>query len=97
MELNGYIYLTLKLKAMTLLPIEPANLRRKLHEGIISFAFRKLDGSLRTAVGTTNLSAIPVEKHPTGAGKSSEKVVTFFDIEKREWRCLSARVEVFAM
>lgn len=82
---------------MTLLPIAPENLKSRLRLGVTTFAFRKLDGSLRTAVGTTNLTIIPVESHPTGAGKSSEKVVTFFDIEKREWRCLSAKVEVFAI
>jgi hypothetical protein len=82
---------------MTLLPIEPENLRSRLRQGIISFAFKKLDGTLRTAVGTTNLSAIPVENHPTGSRASSSTVVTFFDIEKRQWRSLSARTEVFSI
>ena len=54
-----------------------------------------LDGSLRTAVGTTNLSNVPVDHHPQGVRESSPKVVVYFDIEKKEWRSVSRRVEVF--
>lgn len=80
---------------MTLEPITHEALRRELRNGVVQFAFKKLDGTLRTAVGTTQLASIPIDKHPTGARESSPTVVTFFDIEKREWRSVSTRVEVF--
>lgn len=80
---------------MTLRPITHEALRTELRQGVLNFAFKKLDGTLRTAVGTTNLSLIPAASHPTGRRESSPRVVVFFDIEKREWRSLSTRVEVF--
>lgn len=78
-------------------PITHDALRARLRTGIVHFAFKKLDGDLRAAVGTTNLSSIPSELHPKGRRESSPRAVVFFDIEKREWRSLSTRVEVFAI
>ena len=73
----------------------PETLKSKLKEGAVQFAFRKLDGSLRTAIGTTNLSSIPAESHPRGVRESSDKVVTFFDVEKREWRSVSTLRKIY--
>lgn len=80
---------------MNLTKIAPNELRNRLTEGVIQFAFKKLDGTLRTAVGTTNLGAIPLTSHPKGVRESSNQVVTFFDVEKREWRALSVNQEVY--
>ncbi len=80
---------------MTLTPCTPTELRRELRAGAVQFAFKKLDGVLRTAVGTSNLATIPAEFHPTGRREAPDSVVTFFDLEKREWRCVSTRVEIF--
>lgn len=80
---------------MNLLETTHDELKSKLSRGIVQFAFKKLDGSLRTAVGTTNLSNVPVDHHPQGVRESSPKVVVYFDIEKKEWRSVSRRVEVF--
>jgi hypothetical protein len=85
----------LKTKRMNFLPTTPETLKSKLREGAVQFAFRKLDGSLRTAIGTTNLSSIPAESHPQGVRESSNKVVTFFDLEKREWRSVSTLREIY--
>jgi hypothetical protein len=85
----------LKTKEMNFLQTEPQILKSRLREGIVQFAFEKLDGSLRTAVGTTNLSNIPTESHPQGMREASEKVVTFFDIEKREWRSVSILRKIY--
>ena len=82
---------------MNLAPITHERLRSRLRGGVVMFAFKKLDGTLRTAVGTTNLSTIPSEHHPKGSREPSPRVVVFFDVEKREWRSLSTRVEVFAI
>lgn len=81
---------------MTLSPISHDALRAELRKGVLAFGFKKLDGTFRTAVGTTNLSLIPAEHHPKGRRESSPRAVVFFDVEKREWRSLSTRVEVFA-
>lgn len=80
---------------MVLNPINPAELRARLNEGTVQFAFKKLDGNLRTAVGTTNLDTIPVDAHPTGKGKSATSVVTFFDLTKNAWRSVSTSREMF--
>jgi hypothetical protein len=80
---------------MVLEPIAPETLRARLREGVVQFAFKKVDGTLRTAVGTTNLATIPTESHPKGVRESSPKQVTFFDIEKREWRSVSTLREIY--
>jgi hypothetical protein len=80
---------------MVLTPTSPTELRETLRRGVTQFAFKKLDGTLRTAVGTTNLSSIPTEMHPKGIRQSSPNAVVFFDIEKREWRSVSVRQEMF--
>lgn len=80
---------------MTLHPIQPEELRRRLNEGTVQFAFKKVDGDLRTALGTTNLETIPLESHPKGTGQSSPRVVVFFDLQKGEWRSASINQELF--
>lgn len=50
------------------------------------FKFRKLDGEVRHALGTTNLNDVPVDKHPKGIKQGAKEVVTFFDLQKEEWR-----------
>ena len=80
---------------MNLVATSPEILRSRLREGVVQFAFKKVDGSLRTAVGTTNLSTIPTESHPKGVKPSPESVVSFFDIEKRQWRCVSILREIY--
>ena len=80
---------------MNMTPIEPSKLRSLLNEGTVQFAFKKINGDLRTAVGTTALESIPVESHPNGNGSSPASVVTFFDISKSEWRSVSTSREIF--
>jgi len=80
---------------MNLKPVQPEELRRLLNEGIVSFAFKKLGGDLRTAIGTTQLSSIPIDNHPNGRGESSPTVVAYFDKEKKAWRSVSVTTEIF--
>jgi len=77
--------------------IDKEALRALLREGVITFAFRKLDGTLRTAIGTTNLTLIPEDLRPNGLGTSTEASVRFFDVEKRAWRSLSSRQEALIL
>jgi len=79
---------------MVLNPINPVELRQRLNGGTVTFAFKKLDGNLRTAVGTTSIESIPIDSHPKG-GTSSPKVVVFFDLQKMEWRSVSVSREMF--
>ena len=80
---------------MVMKPIDPEELRSRLNEGTVQFAFKKLDGTLRTAVGTTNLSTVPLEHHPSGNGHSSPASVRYFDIGKNAWRSVSITQEIF--
>ena len=60
----------------------------RLKAGRTSFSFVKKDGTVRNAIGTTDLGLIPSDFHPKGYG-SSDKVITFFDLEKTSWRSVS--------
>jgi hypothetical protein len=71
-------------------------LRNRLREGVVKFFFQKKNGQLREAIGTTKLEAIPNEKHPQGIRQSPPSVVTFFDIEKQSWRCVSVASKMWA-
>ena len=79
---------------MNMNPINPTDLRNILSTRTVQFAFKKLNGDLRTAVGTTCLSAIPVENHPIG-DKKPVAIVNYFDLEKKEWRGISESAEIF--
>jgi hypothetical protein len=76
--------------------ITPNELRTRLNEGVVKFFFQKKNGDLREALGTTKLAAIPSEKHPAGVRQSPPSVVTFFDIEKQQWRCVSVASKMWA-
>lgn len=80
---------------MVMTPINADELRTKLNEGTVQFAFKKLDGTLRTAVGTTNLESIPLENHPSTGVASSPASVRYFDMGKNSWRSVSASTEIF--
>lgn len=59
-------------------------LAKALHQGVVKFCYAKTDGTIRKAIGTlTNLT--------TGASlsnkKSSDKVMTYYDLEKNSFRC----------
>lgn len=73
-------------------------LREKLHQGEVNFVFKKVDGSRRAAVGTTNPDLIPLDllgsqKTPEQSleEQRSQGIVRYFDIEKEGWR--SCKVE----
>ena len=61
-------------------------LKAKLSSGIAHFIFKKKDGSLREAWGTTQ-SALANAK-TNGRGKSREcfKTTAYFDVEVCQWR-----------
>lgn len=59
-------------------------LRRRMQNSVVEFYFTKKDGSIRRAFGTTMSSL--AKAHTVGGHPSSIKVITFFDVEKSEWR-----------
>ena len=70
------------------------NLRKALNEGVVIFQFVKKDGSLRHARGTTSPDLIPTDNMPQGKRTPAQQalynrtVVTFYDIDRKGWRCM---------
>ena len=56
-------------------------------KAMVNFSYRKVDGSIRNAVGT--LVNVPTPKG--GERKPNHKVMTYFDLQQNDWRC--AKVE----
>lgn len=61
-----------------------AKVRARLANGTVRFTFKKLDGTIREAIGTLAAHLIPAT---SGTRTSSSKVQSYFDLEKGEWRC----------
>lgn len=76
-------------------PISASDLRARLHIGIVKFFFVKKDGSLREVIGTTNLTHIPANGHPSGDHMSSHKVVPFWDFIVGGWRSMQVTTQAF--
>lgn len=60
-------------------------------QNIVRFKYKKLDGSTREAIGTTNLTVIERVggKVPQSAFDPNSKSFSYFDLEKKEWRSIS--------
>jgi hypothetical protein len=69
-----------------------ADLKRKLHEGKVTFTFQKKAGEMRTAVGTTKTDLIPEASRPIdkpmveGAEPKDVGHQNYYDLEKGAWR-----------
>ncbi|MFA7156742.1 MAG: SH3 beta-barrel fold-containing protein [Bacilli bacterium] len=72
-------------------------LRNRLHQGIVNFAFEKLDGSLRLVKGTLNLNQIPATHHPNGNGSPTNKALRFYDFNAGGWRSLRIGANVYLL
>lgn len=64
-------------------------LTKQMHSGIVSFAYEKVDGSLRKAKGTLK----DIQDLIKGTGKENYKTVRYFDVEAGGFR--SFKVENF--
>ena len=62
-----------------------------LKDGVVTFSFWKKDGSIREAKGTTLLLLVPKDKQPKGMKAVSHQpsAISFFDLDKGEWRSFS--------
>ena len=64
--------------------------RKKLSTGVYRFSYLKKDGSIREAVGTLDLTRIPVSRRPK-SGMDPEalapaSVFCYYDLDARGWR-----------
>ena len=64
------------------------NLKAKLAQGPVRFAFIKRDGTLREAYGTRNMSLVPEEHRPKGTDKRTPGTIPFWDLEAEAWKSL---------
>ena len=65
-------------------------LTKTLRTDSVRFKYKKKDGTIREAYGTTNMATIEQygDKLPKGNStrKENENQVRYFDIDKNEWR-----------
>ena len=67
------------------------NLIQNLSNGETEFTYRKQDGSLRTAKGTTKLELIPEDVRPAGGivAKDGDKSIAYYDLNSKGFRMFS--------
>ena len=68
-------------------------LRDRLKLSVIKFAYKKKNGEVRYAIGTTNSELLDVVFNIKLKGQETEQdsragITNYFDIEKRGWRSL---------
>lgn len=61
-------------------------LKVKLTNGIAHFIFKKKDGSLREAWGTTQNNIAKAKTNGRGVSRECFKTTAYFDVECGEWR-----------
>ncbi|TGY04151.1 SH3 beta-barrel fold-containing protein [Muribaculum sp. NM65_B17] len=61
-------------------------LKVKLSNGIAHFVFKKKDGSLREAWGTTQRNIANAKTNGRGVSREYFKTTAYFDVECGEWR-----------
>lgn len=66
------------------------NIREALKKGVVTFQYKKNDGTIRTATGTTNLDTIS-ENYTFKGGQGPERFgyVSYWDMDKQDWRCFN--------
>ena len=64
------------------------NFRAKLSTGVYRFSYFKLDGSIREARGTLDMSRIPEDQHPTGQSTvhCPLSIFNYYDLDAGGWR-----------
>ena len=61
-------------------------LKAKLSSGIAHFIFKKKDGSLREAWGTTQSALARAKTNGRGVSRECFKTTAYFDVEVGQWR-----------
>lgn len=68
-------------------------LKSMLSRGNVKFSYKKTNGEMREAIGTTNkqaLDRIGAQFSGDGSSCGEEKTVLYYDVEKNAWRSISA-------
>ena len=67
-------------------------LKKSLKKGIVTFQYKKKDGTIRTAKGTTNVSIIEDNYiYKGGEGPSRYGYTSYWDVDKNDWRCFNEK------
>lgn len=63
-------------------------IKAQLRAGVKKFEYKKVDGTTRTATGTTHQDVL-TEHSATPSGTYNEKfgVIAYFDMDAKGWRC----------
>ena len=61
-------------------------LQQSMKIGIVRFCFRKIDGTIREAVGTLLDNVVPTPKGSAQGKKTNDEIQVYFDTEKNEYR-----------
>jgi len=67
--------------------------RELLNKCVVKFKFEKTDGTIKEAVGTTNLKFIPDSKHPHNPAATSNSVIPYYDLEVGDWRSMQINTQ----
>ena len=72
-------------------------LKARMREGVIKFAYLKKDMSVRIAYGTLMPQLMKDKVLGTGLCGDARKVCTYFDVERGQFRCfqMQALIQIF--
>lgn len=60
-------------------------------QAVVCFTYKKIDGSIREAVGTLETVPTPKGGHP----KPNYSILRYFDLQMQEWRCAKVYLLIF--
>ena len=69
---------------------ELEELLEQLHSRIVRFSYRKMDGSLREAIGTLKpsvLDKLSANTKPRRRISSRSDCIVYYDLDREDWRC----------
>ena len=72
-------------------------LKARMREGVVKFAYLKKDKSVRVAYGTMMPALVGDHINGRGICGDARKVCTYFDVERAQFRCfqMQALVKIF--
>jgi len=65
------------------------DIKKALHNGVVTFSYKKNDGTIRVAKGTTKHSTLVAEGAQSKGGENKVAragYTSYYDIEKQGWR-----------
>ena len=71
--------------------IEVRELRNALSTSVVRFHFKKLDGTIREALGTRNVKLIPRATSPSFVEDQTSKAIVYWDLEEEGFRSVSVK------